>query len=407
MKRGEVVYKRILTFVIFSILNCVPPLNGERNVGGDDATDTHGIVIRLNEGMPIIDMTFPSVGTNINGPSLIRIPNWIDPADRADPSALYYLYFAHHQGDHIRMAWASDLEGPYTMYHPGEGVLKLNINVGRLSISNHIASPDVLVDDQNRRIIMYFHGGTVRWDGVSRGQSTCVAVSPYGLDFNPRVQETILGNFYYRVFQYNGDLFAIAKEGWIWKAPDPADPWNPEGVDLTTRYLWDRSTNNPFAGIGKTVRHNALRVVGDTLHVYYSCYPDRPERILYSSIDMSATDWNHWIASIPTDVLEPELDWEGADLPLTWSSEGSATNVRELRDPALFQDADGRMYLLYTGEGEEAIGLARFVTRSGTPIDGDFNGDQQVDLKDIAWLALQWLILYTLDDFSNVAIHYH
>jgi len=117
-------------------------------------------VIRLNNEQPIVDRSFEGVGSNINGPSLIRIPDWIDPADRADPSAIYYLYFAHHRGDHIRMAWASDIEGPWHIYNPGSGVLKLGISVGSLSISGHIASPDVHADDAGRRIIMYFHGGT-------------------------------------------------------------------------------------------------------------------------------------------------------------------------------------------------------------------------------------------------------
>ena len=58
-------------------------------------------VIRLNNEQPIIDRSFEGVGNNINGPSLIRIPDWIDPADRTDPSAIYYLYFANHGGDNI------------------------------------------------------------------------------------------------------------------------------------------------------------------------------------------------------------------------------------------------------------------------------------------------------------------
>ena len=32
-------------------------------------------------------------GENINGPSLIRVPDWV-----ANPLGRYYLYFAHHNG---------------------------------------------------------------------------------------------------------------------------------------------------------------------------------------------------------------------------------------------------------------------------------------------------------------------
>ena len=54
------------------------------------------------------------VGGNINGPSLIRVPDWID-----DPLGRYYLYFAHHKGRFIRMAYANDLLGPYSIHIPG------------------------------------------------------------------------------------------------------------------------------------------------------------------------------------------------------------------------------------------------------------------------------------------------
>jgi hypothetical protein len=54
------------------------------------------------------------MGDNINGPSLIRVPDWI-----ADPLGRYYLYFAHHNGDYIRLASADDLAGSWTMHEPG------------------------------------------------------------------------------------------------------------------------------------------------------------------------------------------------------------------------------------------------------------------------------------------------
>ena len=38
------------------------------------------------------------MGDNINGPSLIRVPDWID-----NPLGRYYLYFANHKGRYIRL----------------------------------------------------------------------------------------------------------------------------------------------------------------------------------------------------------------------------------------------------------------------------------------------------------------
>jgi hypothetical protein len=51
---------------------------------------------------------------NIAGPSVIRVPDWI-----ANPLGHYYLYFAHHKGNHIRLAYADSPTGPWTLYQPG------------------------------------------------------------------------------------------------------------------------------------------------------------------------------------------------------------------------------------------------------------------------------------------------
>ena len=59
-------------------------------------------------------------------------------------------------------------------------------------------------------------------------------------------------------------------------------------------------------------------------------------------------------------VLEPELEWEGAGLPLSRSVVGPAeTKVQELRDPCVFEDFDEQVYLLYSGSGERGIGVVK------------------------------------------------
>ncbi|MCY4024864.1 MAG: hypothetical protein OXH75_00935, partial [Acidobacteria bacterium] len=52
----------------------------------------------------------PSIGVNIQGPSLIRVPDWVE-----DALGAYYLYFADHKGHYIRLAYADDLLGPWTV----------------------------------------------------------------------------------------------------------------------------------------------------------------------------------------------------------------------------------------------------------------------------------------------------
>jgi len=64
---------------------------------------------------PIISANLhASIGLNIQGPSMIRVPDWIE-GRLGD----YYLYFADHKGRYIRPAYASDLLGPWRIHPPG------------------------------------------------------------------------------------------------------------------------------------------------------------------------------------------------------------------------------------------------------------------------------------------------
>ena len=79
--------------------------------------DIEDIAVRVERLLdrPIIDAsTDPSIGTNIQGPSLIRAPAWLEA-----PLGQYYLYFADHKGSYIRLAYADALRGPWRVYAPG------------------------------------------------------------------------------------------------------------------------------------------------------------------------------------------------------------------------------------------------------------------------------------------------
>ena len=54
------------------------------------------------------------MGANVQGPSLIRVPDWV-----SDPLGRYYLYFADHKGSYIRLAYADALEGPWRIHRAG------------------------------------------------------------------------------------------------------------------------------------------------------------------------------------------------------------------------------------------------------------------------------------------------
>lgn len=65
-------------------------------------------------GPIVVPDIHPSLGSNINGPSLLRAPDWVE-----DPLGRYYLYFADHKGSYIRLAHADEVTGPYTVFEPG------------------------------------------------------------------------------------------------------------------------------------------------------------------------------------------------------------------------------------------------------------------------------------------------
>lgn len=266
------------------------------------------------------------MGDNINGPSLIRVPDWM-PA----PLGRYYLYFAHHDGHYIRLAHADRLEGPWRMHEPG--VLSLPESL----FAGHVASPDVHVDERERRIRMYFHGSELP-SGIGLPQHSRVAVSRDGLRFETVPER--LGLPYFRVFSWRDHVYALAMPGVFYRSRDGLGGFEAG----PTRFSPD-------------MRHSALLLEGERLTVLYTDVGDAPESILRATIDLSP-DWRAWRESAPELVLRPELPYEGSELPLEPSVRGLVHGpVRQLRDPAIFRE-DGRVYLLYAVAGESGIAIA-------------------------------------------------
>jgi hypothetical protein len=302
------------------------------------AATSRPVEVRRLPGNPIIrpEMLPGKDGFNINGPSLIRAPDWL-----TNRLGAYYLYFAHHGGKYIRLAYADRLEGPWKIHEPG--TLRLSEAPG---CTGHIASPDMLVDEERREIRLYFHGPAKR----GGGQKSFVAVSKDGLHFKASAE--VLGLFYFRVFPWQQSWFAMAKGGLLFRSKDGFTGFEKGPNPFPASAARDANYNTPGP------RHVALHRVGDLLWVYYSNIGDEPERILRRRIQIT-DDWRNWTASAPEEVLRPETDDEGASLPLKKSVAG-AMKGREnaLRDPGIFVDADGRVYLLYSVAGESGIGIA-------------------------------------------------
>ena len=295
-------------------------------------------LINSNDKLGVLvspDMLLGDAGANINGPSLIRIPDWIP-----NPLGRYYLYFAHHEGRYIRLAYSDDLLGPYRIHRPGS----LRLDQCR-KVGGHIASPDVHIDYERRRIVMYFHGPS----RAMKRQMSYRAESIDGINFAPTGGE--LGIFYFRAWAYDGAHYALGKAR-LYRSDNGGRSFT-EGPSVLEVTGSGRDLNEPG-----NIRHIAVRVRGDVLEVYCTLQGEAPEAIRMGKIVMTG-NWSDWRMSDPLLVLAPTEAWEGAELPSTPSvSGGSYWPEHAVRDPAIYQEGD-QTYLLYTVMGERGIAIAR------------------------------------------------
>ena len=252
---------------------------------------------------------------NINGPSLIKVPNFVK-----NKLGKYYLYFANHKGKNIRMAYSDNLEGPWTLYQPGTLQLKDTF------CKSHIASPDVHIEDN--QIVMYYHGDT------SKGQYSFKATSDNGINF--KVDNKILGLFYFRVFNYLGETYALAKNK------------NVDGII----YKKDNSEYIPQFNLIDNIRHTAVYVNKNFLYIFYTIVGEAPESLYICVI-------KDWEIISNYKFKEPKYEWEGANQPKFPSKFGMALGfVNELRDPYIFKE-DNNLYLLYSYGGESGIAIEK------------------------------------------------
>ncbi len=295
---------------------------------------TDDYIQRLPEN-PIIEPEMEGLkgenGENINGPSIIKVPEWVE-----NPLGKYYLYFAHHGGNYIRLAYTDNLEDTWKIYAPG--TLQLDQTV----CESHVASPDVHVDNKNQQIIMYFHGPS-QTDGIysDHGQLTYYATSKDGVNFEANSE--VIAPFYFRGFKYNNYYYGIAKNkntgGLLLRSPDP----------FTTFEYGKEFIDN--------MRHAAVLKKDNELYVFYSRMRDKPERILMSKVNLNQ-DWLQWEPLSPVEILKPQKDYEGANLPVKKSRPGSINNpVHQLRDPAVFEE-NNNIYIFYSVVGENGIAAA-------------------------------------------------
>lgn len=313
--------------------------------------------IRFTENPLISLTTSPSIGDNANGPTVIRVPRWVQR-----PLGRYYMYFAHHSGQFIRLAYADSVRGPWKIHEPGV----LNVKDTALyrpqpdpadspaGVYTHIASPEVYIDEGRQRLILWTHGMWTegqRWpdrrqDATAwvkqRGyaQFTQAAESSDGLTF--QVKPAITRQSYLRVIPFGGRFYGMARLGQLLRAATPLDVFELGGSPFR---------DSPYAN---RVRHVTLLERQGLLHIVFSAIGDAPESILYTTMRL-AGDWDTWRIGPVSKVLVPETRYECPDLPVEKSEVGEIDHpARQLRDPALFSD-EGKLYLFYTFCGEQGI----------------------------------------------------
>jgi hypothetical protein len=312
---------------------------------------------RFSENPLITLSTSLSIGDNVNGPTVIRVPRWVQK-----PLGRYYMYFAHHSGQFIRLAYADSVRGPWKVHEPG--VLHVKDTAfyrpqpdpadSPPGVYTHIASPEVYIDEAGHRLILWTHGMWTegqRWpdrrqDAAAwvkqRGyaQFTQAAESGDGLTF--QVKPAITRQSYLRVISYAGRFYGMARLGQLLRASNPLDVFELGGSPFR---------DSSYAG---RVRHVSLLESNGLLHIVFSVIGDAPESILHTTVQMTG-DWDTWRIGPVSKVLVPETKYECPDLPLEKSEVGEIDRpARQLRDPALFSD-EGKLYLFYTFCGEQGI----------------------------------------------------
>lgn len=314
------------------------------------------VATRVAEQPLIHKKLHPSIGVNIQGPSVIAVPSWI-----SRPLGKYYCYFADHKGSYIRLAYADEITGPWSIYAPGalhladscfptqdqikppklpsasrtrnklEELLPHDIEKERSTA--HIASPDVHVLKTHRVIVMFYHGLT-----AYGRQDTRAAISTDGIHF--RARERILSPSYLRMIRFQSRVFGMTMPGDCYWSKDLLSPL----------VKAQRLFNSNF-------RHHALLLHDKILFVFWTEVQEAPEHIKVSWIDLSKANQGLNVRDIGA-VLKPEREWEGALEPNRPSQRSVAYGlVNQLRDPSILVD-ENEVYLFYAGGGESAIGAA-------------------------------------------------
>ena len=288
------VFSLQVCFVMLSMFSNAQTATGDTGYSWDLVNNGELVVSSTEDTYNDFDISFPCV---------IEVPSWA--TNRADSSANYYLYFAEHHGEYIRMKWAENITGPWYTYNtPGQGgngidlhgVMDFQADSYRFPESNpdgwredwsrgggHVAAPDIFLDEENQIFIMAFHGKVdmepiVMDDGDDSKfrHTNFVAFSKDGLNFNDPetgggqsgvwgpdslsfgplemqglyqgelIQRTVnIGETYGRFFTLDGKLHLCSSQGILSRPANSSKPWSMPDVSKDKFEKWWVAQNEP------------------------------------------------------------------------------------------------------------------------------------------------------------------
>lgn len=283
-------------------------------------------VFKENRSLRQVVLDYNKTGyKNINGPSVIRSRPWM----RINHT--YIMYYAGHRGKQLRISVSEKVTGPWK-------VLSDVLLSGFMLQYSHVASPDAIVDDVSRTIRLYFHAA------IGKKQRSYVGTSSDGVAFTLHTSRA-LAPFYLRIFQLDGVYFGLAKNN------------NNGTLILRSESGLDSFVPGPL--ILPKSRHTSVLALDERIFIFYSVVGESPERIYYTEIINKEDIWTSWKEGIGVPVLEPELPFEGAQIPMSPSTFGPSSGfLRQVQDPYVLVDA-AKLYLFYSAGGEHAIGITQ------------------------------------------------
>lgn len=279
---------------------------------------------------------------SICNPCLIKTPSWIK-----NKLGKYYLYFADHRGKFIKLLYSNHLDRDWKFLN--KKILNIN-SISKLDAHNHIASPEIYINNKEKKIYMFTHSHS----RSKVGQWTYLSLSKDGINFSRKFNKP-LAPFYFRFFNHKKYYYGIVKGG---------DLWRSKNIDAVYKkcqnLLTQKKTKTTLHNKNGSIRHLSILKKKNYLHCVFSKIGDKPEKIYYTKVFLSKNYLN-WKFKKIKEILRPTFPYEGSNLKLKRSKPGDAPEPENaLRDPYLFIDGK-KTYMIYCVKGEKNFALCQIL----------------------------------------------